>query len=69
MALKGGEEIMAKNIMDEMEAVGLNPRQAAALAERFYVPLSKALIKTINELGEVDVTGGGSYGGEKAKIL
>lgn len=69
MPLEGKEAVMANNIMDELEKAGLNPRAAAALTEKFWVPACKGIIKTINELGEVDVKGGGSYGGEKAKIL
>lgn len=69
MPLEGKESVMANNIMDEMEAVGLNPRASAALGEKLWKAVSKGVIKTINEQAEADVKGGGSYGGEKAKIL
>ena len=40
----------------------------AALGEKVWTAISKGIIKTINDEGLVEVKGGGSYGGEMAKI-
>lgn len=68
MALEGCESEMAENIMDAMEAKGLNPRANAALGEVVWTAVSEGVIKTIVDKLEVIVNGGGSYGGEKAKV-
>ncbi|EII3125339.1 hypothetical protein [Vibrio parahaemolyticus] len=68
MPLEGKESTMAKNIMDFMEEAGLDPRASAALGEKVWTAISKGIIKTINDEGLVEVKGGGSYGGEMAKI-
>ena len=51
-----------------MESVGLNPRANAALGEKVWGAVSKGIIKSLQDSGEVIVIGGGSYPGEKAKI-
>ncbi|HGZ6705707.1 TPA: hypothetical protein ACOLYM_004173 [Vibrio parahaemolyticus] len=68
MALKGQEAVMAENIMDALEAAGFKPRAQEAVGAKFWTAVSKAIIDTTVSKSEVIVKGGGSYGGEKAKI-
>ncbi|HCJ7273459.1 hypothetical protein CGT72_09840 [Vibrio cholerae] len=68
MALEGKEGEMSENIMDALEAAGFKPRAQEAVGGKFWTAVSKGIIKTILDHGEVEVKGGGSYGGEMAKI-
>ncbi|WP_394143788.1 hypothetical protein [Vibrio atypicus] len=67
MALKGSEREMASNIMDEMELVGLRPRNKEALSELLWMAISKGIIKTINAKADVKITSGSSTGTYKVK--
>ncbi|CCO46626.1 hypothetical protein VIBNISOn1_1840009 [Vibrio nigripulchritudo SOn1] len=68
MALKGQESVMAENIMNALEAAGFKPRAQEAVGAKFWTAVSKGIIDTIVSESEVEVKGGGSYGGEMAKV-
>ncbi|HCG7330490.1 hypothetical protein P3551_21010 [Vibrio parahaemolyticus] len=62
MPLIGKESEMANNIMDEMEKIGLKPRDQNALSEPLWEAISAGIIKTILMNADVPVTGGSSKG-------
>lgn len=59
---------MAGNIIAALEAAGFKPTVEHTAGNKMWTAISEGIIKTIHDDGLVIVKGGGSYGGEDAKI-